>query len=118
MVNQLYIKRMTPNTGTVMAYGRFYEECRVTSELPYKECVAYVQENQTPLTIYKVARILPRKNAVRKLFKKFLALNEDDAKATFYDICKMTDDGSTLQLLTGDWKLIAVRDSSGIISII
>lgn len=118
MVNQLYIKRMTPNTGMVMALSRFYNESPVTSEMPYKECVTFVQENQTPLTIYKVARILPRKNAARKLFKKFLAHNEDDAKETFYYICKMTDDGSTLQLLTGDWKLIAVRDSSGIISII
>lgn len=117
-MRKYFIKRVSPNTGFVCSYGRYFEEIRETNELPYVQCKDYVLQHQEELTIYKVARILNRKNAKRTLFKRFLAADEDEAKAVFDDICRGSEDGTVLQLVTGDWKIIAEKDRNGLIKII
>lgn len=117
-MKELSIKRMTPNSGVVVCLDVYGEPVIVTPEKPYKECVEYVRMHQEELTVYKIGRILPRKNARRTLFKRIYALDEDEAKDIFVDICASNDDGSRLQLLTGDWKLIAERHSNGLIQFI
>ena len=117
-MNRLFIKRASPNTGIVYSYGRFFEEIAVTAELPYVQCKDYISRNQEDLKIYKVARILNRKNAKRTLYKRFLAADEDEAKTAFVDICRESEDGTVLQLVTGDWKIIAGKDRNGLIKII
>ena len=117
-MKRLFIIRVSPNTGYVCSYGRYFEKIRETNEMSYVQCKDYVLQHQKELTIYKVARILNRKNAKRTLYKRFLAADEDEAKAAFVDICKEIEDGSILQLLTGDWKMIAEKDRNDLIKII
>ena len=118
-MNQLFIKRVSPNTGIVCAYGTFFEEISVTGPLNYPECKAYIAEHQKTLTLFKVARILNRKNAKRSLYKKFLAADWKEAMTTFEYICRQEEEsGNILQLLTGDWKMIAEKDRNDLIKII
>ena len=117
-MNKLFIKRTSPNTGIVYAFGKFFEELPVTGILNYPECKAYILTHQEDLKLYKVARILNRVNAKRTLYKKFLAADEDEAKDTFNHICETEEVGNQLQLLTGDWKLIAQRERDGLINYI
>lgn len=117
-MRKYFIKRASPNTGIVYKLGRFFQEFPVTDELRYVQCKEYLREHPDELTIYKVARILNRKNAKRTLYKKFLAENEDEAKLIFNEICKDSEDGTILQLVTGDWKIIAGKDRNGLIKYI
>lgn len=117
-MRKFFIKRASPNTGIVYKLGTFFEEEPVIFESKYVACKEYLREHPDELTIYKVARILNRKNAKRTLYKKFLAENEDEAKLIFNNICKDEEDGPRLQLVTGDWKLIAEKDSNGLIKYI
>lgn len=117
-MKRLFIKRVNANIGIVYSYGRYFEEVPVTGPEVYVACKAYVKENQEELTIYKIGRILNRKNAKRTLDKTFLAADEDEAMSTFIDYCAAHEDSSTYQLLTGNWKLIAERLSNGLIKII
>ena len=114
----LFIKRTTPLTGQVLSYDAYGNEIVVTMDQKYSDCISYVNEYQHELTIYKVGRILNRKNGRRKLFRKIYAENNDDAMDAFLKICEANDDGSRLQLLTGDWKIIAERDCNGLIKLI
>lgn len=117
-MNKLFIKRTSPNTGIVYALGKYFEEVPVTGVLNYPQCKAYILTHQEDLKLYKVARILNRINAKRTLYKKFLAADEDEAKLTFNEICETEEAGNILQLLTGDWKLIAEKDRNNLIKYI
>ena len=117
-MKKLFIKRTSPNTGIVYALGQFFEELPVTGELSYILCKEYIMLHQEDLTLYKVARILNRKNAKRSLYKKFLAADWKEAMTTFEDICRHEESGNILQLLTGDWKMIAEKDRNDLIKII
>ena len=117
-MNKLFIKRTSPNTGIVYAFGQFFEEVPVTGPLKYQACKVYIEEHQENLTLYKVARILNRANAKRTLYKRFLAADNKEAMATFEDICRQEESGNILQLLTGDWKMIAEKDRNDLIKII
>ena len=117
-MKRLFIIRVSPNTGYVCSYGRYFEKIRETNEMSYVQCKDYVLQHQEELTIYKVARILNRKNAKRTLYKRFLATDCKEAMATFEEICRQEESGNILQLLTGDWKMIAEKDRNDLIKII
>ena len=114
----LYIRRTGPNDGVVVEIGNYFDEKTITEPMPYQQCVNYVLEHRKDLTVYKIARILPRKNAKRTLYKKILAVDNNEAVVIFNDMCSGAPENVRLQLLTGDWKLIAEKDCNGLINII
>lgn len=119
-MKRLHIKRTDANYGIVFALGRFFEEVPVTPLLPYKSCMAYRMENQEELKIYKVGRILNRKNAKRTLYKRFLAKDDKEAMSTFLDILKNYEGSGEdmLQLLSGDWKELKASCKNDLITIL
>ncbi len=108
-----YAKRTSPNLGQVMERQADGSSVPVTSELPYAICIAKVKDHRTELLhLFKVARIAPRKDAVRRLHCKILARDLSDAVRQFSEMCR-DGDPATLQLLTGDWKLICEKGPDG-----
>lgn len=114
-MKRLEIIRVDPNMGYVVRLNDTLQKIKVTEILPYKSCMAYVMENQEEATVYKIGKIANRKNAKRRYNSRILAENNDDAIRKFTLMPK--DNTSTYQLLTGDWKIIAERQSSGLIRI-
>lgn len=114
-MKRLEIIRVNPNIGYVVRLDKDFRKIKITEILPYRSCMAYIQEYQEEGTIYKIGKIGKRKDARRKLERRILALDDNEAIRIF---SKMNfDDGITYQLLTGDWKIIAERDANGIITI-
>lgn len=114
-MKRLEIIRVDPNTGYVVRLDKDFRKIKITEILPYRSCMAYVLEHQEEATIYKIGKIGKRKDARRKMDGRILAADEKEAIQIFN---KMDfDDGITYQLLTGDWKIIAERDSAGLINI-
>ena len=108
-----YAKRTDPNHGMVMERLPDGTSEPVTDELHWAICVSKVHAlKDEVLTLYKVARIAPRKNAIRRLYSKIYARDLSDAVDHFRQICE-TGDPATLQLLTGDWKLICEKGPDG-----
>lgn len=115
-MKRLGIIRVDPNTGYVVRLDDNLQKIKVTEILPYKSCMAYVMENQEEATVYKIGKIANRKNAKRRYDSRILAQDDNDAIRKFTLMPK--DDTSIYQLLTGDWKIIAERQSNGIIRIL
>ena len=108
-----FAKRTSPNLGQVMERQPDGSSVPVTSELPYAICVAKVKDHRDEvLHLFKVARIAPRKDAVRRLHCRILAKDLSDAVAQFRTICE-AGDPATLQLLTGDWRPICEKGPDG-----
>lgn len=116
-VKRYFAKRTNPNCGVIMEMQPDGSAVAVTKELPYSECMARVMANRDDvLTMYKVARIAPRKNAKRRLFCRILARDLSDAVNRFRLICNRNNEPATFQLLTGDWKIICEKGSDGSIT--
>lgn len=115
-MKRLEIIRVDPNTGYVVRLDDNLQKIKITEILPYKSCMAYVMENQEEATVYKIGKIANRKNAKRRYDSRILAQDDNDAVRKFTLMPK--DDTSIYQLLTGDWKIIAERQSNGIIRIL
>jgi hypothetical protein len=81
-------------------------DVKVTEVTTFRSCLAYVIEHQEEATVYKVARILSRKNARRQLYERFLAKDQREAIDIFNKHYAAQAQGFTLQLCTGDWKVI------------
>lgn len=114
-MKRLEIIRVDPNMGYVVRLDDNLQKVKITEILPYKSCMAYVMENQEEATVYKIGKIANRKNAKRRYDSRILAQDDTDAVRKFTLMPK--DDTSVYQLLTGDWKIIAERQSNGIIRI-
>ena len=114
-MKRLEIIRVDPNMGYVVRLDDNLQKVKITEILPYKSCMAYVMENQEEATVYKIGKIANRKNAKRRYDSRILAQDNTDAVRKFTLMPK--DDTSVYQLLTGDWKIIAERQSNGIIKI-
>lgn len=114
-VKKYYTKRTNPNCGVIMEMQPDGSAVAVTGELPYSECMARVMASRDDvLTLFKIARIAPRKNARRKLFRRILARHLSDAVHQFRIVCEENaEDPATFQLLTGDWKIICERGPDG-----
>ena len=115
-MKRLEIIRVDPNMGYVVRLDDNLQKVKITEILPYKSCMAYVMENQEEATVYKIGKIANRKNAKRRYDSRILAQDDNDAVRKFTLMPK--DDTSVYQLLTGDWKIIAERQSNGIIRIL
>ena len=115
-MKRLEIIRVDPNTGYVVRLDDNLQKIKITEIIPYKSCMAYVMENQEEAKVYKIGKIANRKNAKRRYDSRILAQDDNDAIRKFTLMPK--DDTSVYQLLTGDWKIIAERQSNGIIRIL
>jgi hypothetical protein len=111
-MKRLEIIRVDPNTGYVVRYDRDFNRVKMTEILPYRSCMAYVMENQEEGTIYKIGVIGTRKNARRKYVGRILAEDDAEAVSIFEKEWASFHEG-TVQLLTGDWKIIAQRNADG-----
>ena len=104
-----FSKRTSPVTGAVMERQPDGTAVQVTPELPYSECMAFVRENRDEmLTLYKVARLAPRRDAARRFVRKILARDLSEAVQIFRDFVG-DEDPARFQLLTGDWQLICEK---------
>lgn len=110
-MNKYHIKRIDPNTGQVWEVGLFGEEIRTTDTIPYNECKAFVLQHQQELRVYKVGRIGSRKDAKRRMYKRIFAADIVKAMEAFNKLVQ--EEAVTLQLCTGDWKLIAEKPPIG-----
>ena len=115
-MKRLEIIRVDPNMGYVVRLDDNLQKVKITEILPYKSCMAYVMENQEEAVVYKIGKIANRKNAKRRYDSRILAQDDNDAVRKF--TLMPNDDTSVYQLLTGDWKIIAERQSDGIIRIL
>ena len=105
-MRELYFERNTVNTAHVIKRNMFGIAEPVTEEMPIPDVQRYIINNQRELTCYKVAYKGTRKNAVRHLRGVCYFATDEEALAYFKTISMP---GYTLQLLTGDWKLLAER---------
>lgn len=104
--------RKTVNTGIVEKVQHDGTWVQVLPESSIPECCGYVIANKAEWKLYKIATISERKNAVRHLAEVIYAADDDDAKNYFSAvICGKYPEG-TVQLVTGDWKIIAVRNGA------
>lgn len=99
------IKRTDCRSGTIFQTGSDGKKFFLKSD-DYGKCLDWVLKNQKELKVFKVARILHRKNAKRRYVKSIYV--EDLAQAvTIFENMDVTEPDVTYQLLTGDWKLVA-----------
>lgn len=115
-MKRLEIIRVDPNTGYVTRLNSQMQRIRITETMPYKSCMAYVMKNQEDAKVYKIGRLADRINAKRRHHGNILAANNEEAISVFSMM--QLNKGSTYQLCTGDWKLIAQRDRNGFITTI
>lgn len=106
-MNKYHIKRVDPNTGQIWEIGPFGEEIQTTETMSYLDCKIYIMQHQTGLRVYKVGRIGTRKDAKRRMYKRIFAQDIVEAMNIFNQLTLI--ETSTLQLCTGDWKVIAEK---------
>ena len=104
------IERTDPVHGRVMkrtADGSIIQVVpEIKQEMNYYDCMKWVQQYQKELKVYKIARILHRKNGKRRFVASIYAEDNNEAIRYFDDLF-ITESNATYQLLTGDWKIIA-----------
>ena len=110
-MQKYHIKRIDPNTGQVWETGPFGEDLQTTDTMPYTECKVYLLQHQVELRVYKVGRIGSRKNAKRRMHKRIFATGFVQAVEIFSSLSQ--DEAVTLQLCTGDWKILAEKQPTG-----
>lgn len=109
-MQKYHIKRIDPNTGQVWETGPFGEDLQTTDTMPYTDCKVYLLQHQVELRVYKVGRIGSRKNAKRRMHKRIFATGFVEAVEIF---SKIDPEDATLQLCTGDWKVLVERKPNG-----
>ena len=109
-MNALKWKRVTANTACVYYMDRYGKWIKVQDEAPIAACKNYVEQNQEQIYPYIVAYIGTRANAKRHVMRKIMAVDKDDAVKYFNEWVKQQEEfeplHGTLQLLTGNWKLV------------
>lgn len=111
MPHKYRIKRIDPNSGQVWEIGPFGEEIQTTETLPYTDCKIFLLKNQVELRVYKIGCIGSRKGAKRKYLKRIFATGIIQAMELFNQIVE--DEAVTLQLCSGDWKVLAEKQPTG-----
>lgn len=117
-VKRLEIIRADPNNAYVARYDDNFILRTVTDIMPYWQALQYMRENQETASVYKIARILNRRNAKRRLVHRILCEDKNKAIQIFNKYCEDEKTDCRLQLLSGDWQLIAQKDLNGLIKII
>ena len=100
------ITRKSPTTGLIVQLMEDGSIKAISSECSYGKCLDWVMQHQRELKVFKVARILDRKNAKRRLMKSFYSEDKKEAIRLFDEMDDANMD-ATYQLLTGDWQIIA-----------
>ena len=100
------VTRKSPTTGIIFQLMEDGKSVALTGEEKYGWCLDWVFAHQRELKVYKVARILYRKNGRRRFVKSFYTENQDEAIRLFDHLEDIVPD-ATYQLFTGDWKIIA-----------
>lgn len=110
-MKRYHITRTDPNNGVVFEVGPYGEEIRISEPMPYNECRAFLTQKQEDLKVYKVGKIGSRKGAKRRFYRRIIAPGFVEAIELFKELA--TEEAVTLQLCTGDWKLLAERTPKG-----
>lgn len=107
-MRELWIRKVTVNTAEVCKRNHGGTLVPITGEIPIPEAQKYILKHQRELTVYKIAYKGTRKNSVRHLQGVHYFSTEEEALAYFNTLSMP---GFELQLLSGDWKLLAVKPS-------
>ena len=107
-MRELWIKKVTVNTAKVVKRNTGGSLEDVTEEMPIIDAHRYLLNHQRELRCYKIAYKSNRKNAVRHLNGVYYFATDEEAIEYFN---KVSMPAYNLQLLTGDWKLLAERPS-------
>lgn len=110
-MNKYRIKRTDPNTGVIMEVGKYGDERQISEPAPYSTCRAFLLQHQEEMHVYKVGRIGSRKGAKRKFYRRIIAPGFVEAVEIFKQLA--ADETDTLQLCSGDWKLLAEKTPNG-----
>lgn len=109
-MRELWLKRTDVNHAYV-ASRRSGRLERVTPVMTVPEAQRYIIEHQQELRTYKIAYKSTRKNAIRHLHGVYYFASDEEAKQYFETVSM---EGYILQLLTGDWKLLAEKQPGNI----
>lgn len=101
------IERTDPTHGRIMELTMEGRKEFITEDKEYGSCMDWIAKNQEELKVYKIARILRRKNAKRRFVSSIYASNNHAAIVYFDTIFNPPEQNASFQLLTGDWKIIA-----------
>lgn len=110
-MHKYHIKRVDPNNGQIWETGPYGEEIQTTDTMPYTDCKIYLLQHQVELKVYKVGRIGSRKDAKRRMHKRIFATGIIEAMQIFNEIIQ--EEAVTLQLCTGDWKVLIEKKPTG-----
>lgn len=110
-MKRYHITRTDPNNGVIMEVGKFGEETQISEPASYNTCKAFLLQHQEELHVYKVGRIGSRKGAKRKFYRRIIAPGFVEAIEIFKQLA--IDETDTLQLCSGDWKLLAEKKPTG-----
>lgn len=105
-MRELWLMRTTVNKATVGKRNAFGVLESSTDEMSIPDAQRYIAAHQRELTCYKIAYKGTRKNAVRHL-RSVCYFGTDEEAIAFFHTVSMP--GYTLQLLTGDWRLLAEK---------
>ena len=122
MPKKYSIERVSPTEGVVSVITTAGNKKYATDVIKYGECMDFVAKHQKELKVYKIARILHRKNAKRRFIASIYAEDKNEAIRFFDTELIVYEANADYQLLTGDWKMIAefkvVNNVRGITTII
>lgn len=107
-MRELWFQRTSVNAGHVVRRNASGVIEHVTGEVSLPDAQKYIFNHQRELTAYKIAYKRNRKNAVRHLFGVRYFATPEEAVAYFETV---NLPNCTMQLLTGDWKLLAEKPS-------
>lgn len=102
------IERTDPTHGRIMELTMEGRKEFITEDKEYGSCMDWIAKNQEELKVYKIARILYRKNAKRRFVTSIYAKDNNDAVAYFDTEFNPPEPNAEFQLLTGNWKIIAM----------
>ena len=105
-MKELWLDRVTVNRARVIRRNETGSKEPVTEEMDVKDAQWYILKHQRDLRCYKIAFLRQRKNAIRHLHGVYYFANDEEAKKHFETVSMP---GYILQLLSGDWKLLAEK---------
>lgn len=110
-MKELWLDRVSVNRARVIRRNEHGSKEPATGEMDVRDAQWYIVKNQRDLKIYKIAYILPRKNGIRHLRGAYYFATDEDA-IKYFETVSMP--GYILQLLTGDWRLLAQKQPEDI----
>ena len=106
-------KRISANCARISYLSRTGKWIEVPGECSITQASEYCRLHNEEIFPYYVALVMKNRNGKRHIVQKVFCHDANDAVDYFSRVsCEELEDGH-LQLLTGDWKLVAARPGKG-----